>query len=207
MNISTRTFERPQEAIRQSNSMPKFARSGQMVDILRKEWIYSEKRPRDVLFNAIEQVLATRPPMMVSQLAREAARLARQLSSESGFEFENWDAVSKAVVKMLLMARALETPEGDVITFDIAAQASLVGALREDYRDLSEAFLLEFLIRRLGDVTTKDHTALAHALFRQFDVRIRLEDLEDRVVVLLARLAERVVLSNDAYELRSLVPA
>ena len=178
-----------------------------MVDMLRKEWIYSEKRPRDVLFNAIEQVIATRPPMMVSQLAREAARLARQLSLESGFEFENWDAVSKAVVKMLLMARGLETPEGDVIPFDIAAQASLVGALREDYRDLSEAFLLEFLIRRLGDVTTKDHTALAHALFRQFDVRVRLEDLEDRVIVLLARLAEKVVLSNDAYELRTVAPA
>ena len=26
-------------------------------------------------------------------------------------------------------------------------------------------FLLEFLIRRLGNVTTRDHTALAHALF------------------------------------------
>jgi hypothetical protein len=205
--MSMQTFARPREAIRQPNASPKFARSGQMVDSLRKEWIYSEKRPRDVLFNAIEQVITTRPPMMVSQLAREAARLARQLSSEAGFEFENWDVVTKAVMKTLLMARALETPDGDVIPFDITAQASVVGALCEDYRDRSEAFLLEFLIRRLGDVTTKDHTALAHALFRQFDARIRLEDLEDRVVVLLARLAKRVALSNDVYELRTFEPA
>ena len=204
--MSTRTLPRA-ETIRRPSSSPKFARSGQMVDSLRKEWLYSEKRPRDVLFDAIEQVIAERPPMMVSQLAREAVRLARQLSSESGFEFENWDAVAKAVVKTLLMAGALETPGGDVIPFDITAQASVVGALRAGYRDLAEAFLLEFLIRRLGDVTTKDHTALAHALFRQFDASIRLEDLEDRVVVLLARLAEKVVLSNDAYELRTLEPA
>jgi hypothetical protein len=178
-----------------------------MVDSLRSEWLYSEKRPRDVLFNAIEQLLAERPPMMVSQLAREATQLARQLSTAAGFEFENWDAVTKAVVKTLLMAGALVTPDGEVIPFDIAAQASVAAALREDYRDRSEAYLVEFLIRRLGDVTTNDHTALAHALFRQFDPQVRLEDLHDRVVVLLARLAERVVLSNDAYELRAFEPA
>ncbi len=80
-----------------------------------------------------------------------------------------------------------------------SAQASTVGALREGFRELSEAFLLEFLIRRLGDVTTRDHTALAHALFRQFDPRVRRGDLEDRVVILLARLSDRIALSGDAY--------
>ena len=186
---------------------PRFARSGQMIDSLRKEWLYSEKRPRDLLFTAIERLIGERPPLMVSQLGREAALLARQLSTEAGFEFENWDAAARAVMKTLLMARALRTPDDRVIEFNIAAHAALVGGLRDDYRDATEAFLLQFLIGRLGDITTRDHTALAHALFRQFDARVPVEDLEDRVVILLARLADRVVLSGDTYELRLLAPA
>jgi hypothetical protein len=178
-----------------------------MIDSLRKEWLYSEKRPRDLLFTAIERLIGERPPLMVSQLGREAALLARQLSTEAGFEFENWDAAARAVMKTLLMARALRTPDDRVIEFNIAAHAALVGGLRDDYRDATEAFLLQFLIGRLGDITTRDHTALAHALFRQFDARVPVEDLEDRVVILLARLADRVVLSGDTYELRLLAPA
>jgi hypothetical protein len=173
-----------------------------MIDSLRKEWLYSEKRPRDLLFTAIEQLIRERPPMMVSQLGREAALLARQLSAEAGVAFENWDAAARAVMKTLMMARALRTPDGHAIEFNIAAHAAIVGGLADDYRDRAEAFLLQYLIGRLGDVTTRDHTALAHALFRQFDARVPIEDLEDRVVILLARLADRVVLSGDAYELR-----
>jgi len=173
-----------------------------MIDALRKEWLYSEKRPSDLLFTAIDRLVAERPPMMVSQLGREAALLARQLSAAANVEFENWDAAARAVMKTLLMARALRTPDDQVIEFNIAAHAALVGGLGNDYRDAAEAFLLQFLIGRVGDVTTRDHIALAHALFRQFDARVPIEDLEDRVVILLARLADRVVLSGDAYELR-----
>jgi len=173
-----------------------------MIEALRKEWLYSEKRPRDLLFTAIERLIRDRPPMMVSQLGREAALMARQLSAEAGFEFENWDAAARAVMKTLLMASALRTRDNRPIEFNIAAHAALVGGLADGYRDAAEAFLLEYLIGRLGDVTTRDHTALAHALFRQFDARVPIEDLEDRVVILLARLADRVVLSGDAYELR-----
>ena len=57
--------------------------------------------------------------------------------------------------------------------------------------------LVEFLILTLGDVTTHDHTALAHALFRQFDPSVSMEDLEDRVVMLLARLADRIAIGAD----------
>jgi len=181
---------------------PRFARSGRMIDSLRKEWLYSEKRPRDLLFTAIERLIRERPPMMVSQLGREAALLARQLSAEAGIEFENWDAAARAVMKTLMMAGALRTPDGHAIEFNIAAHAAIVGSVVDDYRDRAEAFLLQYLIGRLGDVTTRDHTALAHALFRQFDARVPIEDLEDRVVILLARLADCVVLSGDAYRLR-----
>jgi hypothetical protein len=74
-----------------------------------------------------------------------------------------------------------------------------VAALADDYRDRAEAFLLETIISRLGDVTVHDHTPLAHALFRQFDPCVPMHDLEDRVAILAARLADRVALDGDTY--------
>jgi len=191
----------------QSSPAPRFARSGQMVECLRRELLYSEKRPRDLLFGAIDELIATRPAMIVSQLTREAALLARKTAEESGFDFENWETTSKAVMRAMLMAETLLTVEGTTISPGITAQAALVGGVREEYRDLTEAFLLEFIIRRLDDVTTRDHTALAHALFRQFDPRVSRDELEDRVVILLARLADRIVLLGDAYGVRELEKA
>ena len=47
-----------------------------------------------------------------------------------------------------------------------------------------------------------DHTALAHALFRQFDSNISMEDQEDRLAILLAMLSERIELRGETYALR-----
>jgi len=52
-------------------------------------------------------------------------------------------------------------------------------------------------------VTVRDHRALAHVLFRQFDPEVPIGDLEDRVVILLARLADRVELQGDRYVART----
>jgi hypothetical protein len=101
------------------------------------------------------------------------------------------------------MAGALRDMDGKPIPFDIAAQAAVVGSLSDDFEDRAEAFLLEFIIQKLGNVTTGDHRALAHTLFRQFDARVAIEALEDRVVILLARLRDRVVLFGEAYAARA----
>lgn len=175
---------------------PRFARSGQMVECLRNALIYSEKRPRDLLFTAIEELLAERSPIMVTQLTRDAAARARAMSSQAGLTFDSWDAASKAVMRTLLMAGGLLGAGRVPIPFDVKAQASHAVALREGFRDRAESFLLEFVIARLGDVTSRDHTALAHALFRQFDPQISRDTLEDRVVILLAGLSGRVTLSG-----------
>jgi len=183
---------------------PRFARSGQMVDCLRRESLYSEKRPRDLLFDAIEGLVAVRPALMVSQLTRQAAAAARGRAEAANFTFANWDAAGRAVVNAMLTARALLDAEGRAIPPGITAQAAPAGGVRDGFRDITEAFLLEFLIRRLDNVTTRDHTALAHALFRQFDARVSRDELEDRVVVLLAQLAGRVTLKGDTYVARRL---
>ena len=188
-----------------------FARSRQMADALRSDLLYSEKRPRDALFMAIEQILEeqaqTGEPRMLSRLTREAATHARRRADRSGFEFHHWDTAGKAVVKAMLCAGVLLMADGCPIPPGITAQATPVASVRDGYKDITEAFLLERVIRRLGDVSTRDHRSLAHALFRQFDRGVPIEDLEDRVVILLAQLADRVELRDDTYHARPVADA
>jgi hypothetical protein len=197
-----------------SGTQPGFrkpGRSGQMVNCLRESFLYSEKRARDLLFDAIEQTLCLNrheEPMILSRLTRRAAWAAQAVAQQTGYAFGNWDPASKAVLNAMLGAGVLLTPEGKAIRADVTAQATPVSGLKDGYRDLTEAYLVEFLIRKLGDVSTRDHKALAHALFRQFDPTISMEDLEDRVVLLLASLSDRIVLYQDGtYAVRGDTPS
>src|SRR5205823_5949164 len=174
-----------------------FSRSRQMVEALRREFVYSEKRARDILFREIEAILnQDGAGLIVSRLTREASSRARHRAQEIGYELSNWDTAGKTTIHAMLGAGALLARNRQPIPFNIAAQATEACGLVENYQDITEAYLLEFLIRKLGDVTTRDHTALAHALFRQFDRNIPMEDMEDRVVVLLASLSDRIRLAG-----------
>jgi len=175
-----------------------------MVDCLRQDLLYSEKRPRDFIFAAIEQLLGENgeAPMILSRLKRDATTRAREFATAAGLEFSNWETTGTAVVRAMLGAGAFLTPEGEVVPRGVEALGTEVASVREGYRDLTESFLIEFLITQLGDVTLRDHTPLAHALFRQFDPNISMEDQEDRVAILLAKLSDRVELSGQTYTLR-----
>jgi hypothetical protein len=156
-----------------------------------------------MLFRAIEHILADRTDtIIVAALTREAATRARHEAQAAHLKFDRWDTAAKAVVKAMLGAGVLLSPDGDPIRPGITAGASAVATLQERYQDLTEAFLIGFVVQRLGDVTTRDHMALAHALFRQFDPRVPITDMEDRVVILLAQLADRVDLHGDTYVVR-----
>jgi len=180
-----------------------FSRSREMADCLRRELLYSEKRPRDTVFRTIEQILAeqdrTGEHRTLLRLTRDAVSRAAQDASSAPVR---WDVTGKTVVKAMVGAGVLLTPKGEPVPMGIVAPATPVATVRDQFEDITEAFLLETLIRRLTDVTIHDHRALAHALFRQFDRSVPLDDLEDRVVVLLARLVDRVELHGDRYVAR-----
>jgi len=167
-----------------------------MVNALRQEFLYSEKRARDILFEEIEGILCQMgAPVTVARLTREAASRARERARQVGYDFWNWDTATKATINAKLRAGVLLTQDGAPIALTVAAPATQVTGLAEQFQDRTEAHLLEVLIRKLGDVTVRDHKALAHALFRQFDPNISIDDLEDRVVTLLAKLSGRVGLA------------
>ena len=180
---------------------PNSARSLQMINCLRDCFIYSEKRARDIVFHCLDEILrgsgAGSKRLILSRLMREAANNARREAQRIGFEFSNWETVSRAVINAMLAAGVLLTHNDAPIPTGIAALGTAIVGLKAGYRDLTEAYLLEFLIRNLGDVSARDHKALAHALFRQFDRSIPMEDLEDRVAILLATLHGRVVLREN----------
>jgi hypothetical protein len=172
-----------------------------MVNILRENFIYSEKRARDFVFLSLETGLRHSrdrgEPPLLAKLTRDAAVGARLAAEQAGYEFSTWDTTTKAVVNAMLGAGVLLAESGAPVRRDVRAQVTPIAGLKPQYRDLTEAYMLESLIRKLGDVRTRDHKALAHALFRQFDPNISVDDLEDRVMQLLASLADRVVLRED----------
>lgn len=184
-----------------SPASQRFARSRQMVSCLKGELLYSVKRARDLMFSAVERTLSDvgAGPMIVSRLTREAVARARIDADRLQFVLASWDTTGRAVINAMLCAEVLLTPDGVQIRRDVGAHAAVVVGLRDGYRDATEASLIEFLIRRMADVTTRDHTALAHALFRHFDDRVPMDYFEDRVAILIARLADRVALRGDQY--------
>jgi hypothetical protein len=181
----------------------RFSRSGQMLDCMRRELLYSEKRLRGFMFDAIDELLQEpgRHATILSRLRHDATACARRRAAAAGVEFGNWETAGSAVVRAMLAAGAFLTPRGEVIYPGVKALATAVGSAREGFRDLTESFLLEFIIDRLGDVTVRDHTALAHVLFRQFDPNVSMADQEDRVAILLARRSHRITLRGQNYAL------
>src|SRR6185436_18995050 len=126
--------------------------------------LYSEKRARDLLFWAMESILAEgRPPMILARLTREAAWKARSAAETAGYAFHNWEPASRAVSGAMLNAGALLDENGALIAPGMQAQAARVVRFRDGFRDRTEAYLVEFLIAKIGDVSTRDHKALAHA--------------------------------------------
>jgi hypothetical protein len=173
------------------------SRSKQMIHTLRQEFVYSEKRARDMIFQEIEAALrASGSSLMISRLTREAAARARARAQVVRYDLSNWDTAAKATMNAMLGAGVLLARDGNAIPLTIGAQAAEVANLATGYRDITEAYLLEVLIRRLGNVTARDQTALAHALFRQFDRAVAMEDMEDRVAWLLASLENRVAVTE-----------
>src|SRR4051794_9497740 len=179
-----------------SAAPPKFARSRQMIDCLRADFLYTEKRARDIVLREIEAVLnASTCPIPVSRLIRTAAAHACRRADRIGLAFHNWNIASRATVHTMLAAGVLLRPDGSPIPRDSAATSAEAAAVRPGFHDATEACLLEYLIRKLGDVTPRDHTALAHVLFRQFDDSVPREQLEERVTMLLSAISHRVMLT------------
>ena len=186
-------------------SKSEYARSAQMASALRTAFLYSEKRARDCVFAATETVLMTAAPApTLAALIRSTLQAARDHARRIQYDLQNSETVTRAVFNAMLRADVLLGLDGKSIRVDLRAYATRVQSLTPEFRNQTESFLIEFLIRTLGDVRMGDHLALAHVLFRQFDPNVPLTDLEDRLVTLLAAMDDRIELSHSGlYSLRA----
>jgi len=168
-----------------------------MIECLQAEFLYTEKRARDILFREIEAIVsAASQPIPVARLIRSAAARASRRAARLNFEPPNWNIASRATVHAMLAAGVLLREDGSPIPRSAPAPSAAAAALRPGFPEATEACLLEFLIRKLGDVTPRDRTALAHVLFRQFDASVPIERLEARVTALLEAMSHRIVLTS-----------
>lgn len=177
------------------------SRSGQMIDCLRKNLLYSDKRMRDIFFRATRKLIGQHErdgtSEMLSRFTRELESTGRAWGTAEGVEANNWDMPAKAVVNTMVRAGVLFDQRSNPIQAGVGANAAAISAISESFEQRCEVFLIEFLIRKLGDVTVRDHKALAHALLRQFDPNIAIGDLEDHVVFLISHLESSVALTED----------
>jgi len=173
-------------------------RTSIIIQSLKQSFMYSEKKPRDFVFRSVDSVLnESADSIMLARLTREASARAQHDAGLVCFVFNNWEITAQAVMNAMLSAGVLLSPEGTPVAAGVTSQAALIAGLKPEFRNLTEAFLLEHIIRRVGDVGPRDHKALAHALFRQFDRSISMDDCEDRVAVLIATLVGSIELSSD----------
>src|SRR5262245_61362532 len=92
----------------------RFARSRQMIDCLRAEFLYTEKRVRDVVFGEIETLLAARP-LAISRLVRGAAGRACRRAERIGVACGNWNVASRATIHAMLAAGVVLRADGSPI--------------------------------------------------------------------------------------------
>jgi hypothetical protein len=136
-------------------------------------------------------------PLSASQLVRQVCSAAEQQAKADGVSFKFWYAASDASFEMLLHAGVLLDEHGKPIPPGIGSRGTKVHSIAPNFEDRCEMFLLEFLIKTLGNVTSHDRTALAHALFKVAPDKKSIFDMQDRVDELLVMLQGRISENKD----------
>jgi hypothetical protein len=124
-----------------------------MIQCLREQLLYSEKRMRDILFRGARVAVNTRfrdgSTVSLSRLTREMEFFGRVMGEREGIEANaDWETAAKAVVNTMVRAGVLLGRRRLPV---LAGNGAPVTDLAEDFESRCEAFLVEFLMCRLGD--------------------------------------------------------
>jgi hypothetical protein len=175
---------------------PLYERSAEFRSRLTELGIFCEKRERDILLEALAELLKN-GPHPISWLRRELPKAAAELAKQRNVCAQTpFPRIVNFFIKLLLMSGVLKGPDGKVIERNAGAEASKVDRLTEDPTDRVESYLLEQILRR-SDVKDREHWQLALALFREFDQSVSLDDKLDRIAVLIAGLSDCIALKNE----------
>lgn len=169
---------------------------------LRERGIGSPVVPRKYLFDAVELIFAEiTEPITSSQLIVLARKKAKDSANNAGYNrSQNWEAIGDCFLRMMLSAKVLIKPDGTPILNGIGAYSKPVVKVLPDFRDLCEAFLLEHIIHKIGDIALNDVFALGLALYQKGgDDPTPKEEIIERTDILLQLLfdAERIAVDDE----------
>jgi hypothetical protein len=179
---------------------PTFCRTAQFRKRLTDLGIYCEKRDRDVLMDALKDILAS-GGIMISRLRRELPKKARQLADQRAVCTKtDFKRIANFFIKLMLMTGVITREDGKPVQRDAGADGTTVTGLVGNATIVAETYLLEQILKA-NDVEDREQWQLAHVLFREFDTSVSLDDKLDQVALMIRDLSSRVVLSeNGKYE-------
>ena len=170
----------------------KYPRSRQMRASVQKAKLFNEKPIRDLLFKTVTQIV-TRERLQLSALRRT---LAEESFAHSDFSDKmKWAAQVYFFCRLLVFSGTLQGSSGP-LSHGAAADGTEVQEISSTVEDDAEAYLIEHIIRDLGNVTEFEHCPLAHAILRQFDSTTDMGVLKDRVAFLISKISDRVTLDE-----------
>jgi hypothetical protein len=174
---------------------PTYERSAQFRKRLTDLGIFCEKRERDLLMEATEQLLKA-APMTISRLRRELPKTAKEIADQRGLcTGTDFRRIVNFFLKLLLVSGTL-TCDGGIVKRDAGAEAASATGLVKNAIDAVETYLLEQILKK-SDVKDREHWQLAMAIFREFDPSISMDDKLDRIASLISNLSQRVILTED----------
>lgn len=162
-----------------------------MEDVLRAARIGSPSIPRQHIFDALEAILAGGDTKLTtSHLMARAREDAERAAKLAGYcKEQNWQAITDCVLNSMLEAGVLLGPGGNPIPRRIGVYSAVVEAVHKDFRQRSEAVMVERILKGLNDVTYNDCYSIGLALYQQGKANaVSREDLLRKVDSLLVQL-------------------
>jgi hypothetical protein len=183
----------------------KFERTQEFVDCWKRRYIYCPKPIRDLLFQAIEDILGEEPQgLTVAKLTSTA----RQRAEKQCETFTYWQAATGGLANALVASQVLLTADRAPVPLGVECWGSQVALVSENFRDRCEAFMLYFVIKTLKNVNFyRDRIHLAHALLKEGPSGKSVDELMDRVSILMSSLGGRIEIGEDGLLSVRSVPA
>ena len=166
----------PPEGALPESKAPIYGRTAELRKRVTDLGIFCEKRDRDILTEALNEILGEGKPQL-SRLRRELPKRANKIAKERGVcastEFRR---IANFFIKLLLLSEVLIGEDDKPIPRDVGCDAAIVARLAEKADLLTETYLLEQILKK-SDVEDHEHWQLAHVLFREFDTDSSIDEI------------------------------
>jgi hypothetical protein len=171
---------------------------------LSKSRIGAIPETRELLFDAVEGIVSDLDGelVLVTELFSRAVKRAQEKAAEAGYTSEkNWPTAERCIRRLMLWAGVLIGEEEEPIADKIGSNSRRLVKLAPDFRRKCEAYLMEHIIEKLGDIKYDDDPYyLGLTLFRRGKERaVAPEELKDKADVILVYLEEngRIEMDTD----------